>query len=153
MSQNNNQDTALKTVGTVVFAVIAFALLYNILGSRTGFGFYGQGLDFNGLIVSILALAVKLLWFVLVISLGAGVVILIKKHVVDEKKIDLSFIEKFCETGYTCPCCGSKLTAEFKFCPNCKASLKDTCAKCGKDLQVGWKCCPSCGTEKGTANE
>ncbi len=154
MTQNNSQDNTLKTIGLVGLTVIIFALLYNLLlGGRTGFGFsYGQGLNFNGLVASILVLAVKLLWFVFVISLVIGIVIIIKKYA-DEKKINLNFIEKLTDTGYSCPCCGTKLTADFKFCPNCKASLKETCAKCGKELQVGWQCCPSCGTERKATNE
>ena len=154
MSQNSNQDNALKTIGIAALAVIIFALIYNVLlGGRAGFSlniFSGQGFNLNGLIVSILGLAVKLLWLVFVISLVVGLVVIIKKFV-DEKKINLNFIEKLTETGYACPSCGTKLTAEFKFCPNCKASLKETCAKCGKELQVGWKCCPACGAERKTA--
>ncbi len=156
MSQNNNQDNTLKTVGIIALAVIIFALMYNLfLGGRTGFSFNlysGRGLDLSAFIASILVLAVKLLWLLFVISLVVGLVIVIKKFI-EEKKINLKFIEKLTETGYACPSCGTKLTAEFKFCPNCKASLKDTCTKCGKDLQVGWKCCPSCGTERKAPKE
>lgn len=156
MSQNNNQDTTLKTIGIVALSVVLFALLYNLLlGGRSGFGFemgYASGYGLNSLIASILVIAVKLLWLTFVVSLVIGIVLVAKKFIVDEKKINLNFLN-LTETGYACPCCGTKLTAEFKFCPNCKASLKETCTKCGKDLQVGWNCCPSCGTEKTAAKD
>lgn len=151
---NNNQDNTLKTLGVVALSVIIFAVLYNLLlGGRSGFGLemgYNSGGGLNSLIGSVLGLAVQLLWVVFIVSLVAGLVLLVKKHIGDEKLIHLSFLN-LTDAGSKCPCCGTKLTAEFKFCPNCKASLKETCAKCGKDLQPGWNCCPSCGTEKTAA--
>lgn len=151
MSQNNGQDTTLKNIGVAALGVIIFALLYNlILGGGSGFGFemhYGQGtgLNLNNLLGGILVLAVKLLWLVLVVSLVLGFVSLIKK-LSEENKIDLSFMQKIVSTGTTCPECGTYVNNEFKFCPNCKANLKQVCANCGTQLQAGWKCCPSCGT-------
>jgi hypothetical protein len=150
MSQNNNQDNTIKTIGIAALSVIIFAVLYNLLlGGRGGFGFgmgYNSGFGLNSLIGSILGLAVQLLWLVFIVSLVVGGVLLVKKHLLDEKKINLDFLN-LTGKGSTCPCCGTKLTTEFNFCPNCKASLKETCAKCSKDLQMGWKCCPVCGTE------
>lgn len=151
---NNNQDTTLKTIGVISLSVVIFALLYNLLlGGRSGFGFgmgYNSGFGLNALIASVLIIAVKILWLAFVVSLIVGVVIIVKKYAVGEKKINLNFLN-LTDTGYICPCCSAKLTAEFKFCPNCKASLKETCTKCGKDLQVGWNCCPTCGTERNAA--
>lgn len=102
--------------------------------------------DVNSLIVSVLAIAVKLLWLTFIVSLVIGLIMFIKKTI-NGKKIDLRFSND-ARSGYACPCCGTKLTADFKFCPNCKASLKEKCVKCGKDLQVGWNCCPACGTAR-----
>ena len=156
MTQNNNHENTLKTVGIVALAVVAFALLYNLLlGGRAGFGFdmgYNYGWGLNTLIAYVLAVAVKLLWLTFIVSLVIGTVTVMKKYTVDEKKINLNFL-KFADDGYACPCCGTKLTAEFKFCPNCKASLKEKCVKCAKELQVGWNCCPACGTERKATKE
>lgn len=172
MSQNNKPDNTIKTIGIAALGVIAFAVLYNLfLGGRSGFGFsmnyggrmghdgmyaggYGamNGTDLNSIIASILNIALQLLWILFVIGLVVGAVLLFKKFLFEDKKLNLNFINKITD-GYTCPHCNTKLAAEFKFCPNCKASLKDICAKCGKELQVGWVCCPNCGTEKGTAKK
>lgn len=137
MTQNNNHDNTLKTVGIVALATIVFALLYNLLlGGRAGFGFdmgYNSGGGLNTLIASVLVVAVKLLWLTFIVSLVIGIAVIIKKYTVDEKKINLNFL-KGADDGYACPCCGTKLTAEFKFCPNCKASLKEKCVKCAKEL-------------------
>lgn len=153
MSHNNNdRDIALKAVIVTLLAAVIIVLSYNILtGGRTGFIFnlyLGQGLDISTLVASVLVIAVKLLWFVFIVSLIIGLVLVVKKHLLDEKQFKLNQAGKVSEHGYACPCCGTRLTAEFKFCPNCKASLKEICTKCGKELQVGWKCCPLCGAEK-----
>lgn len=121
MSQNNGQDATLKTVGTVALAVVVFALLYNILlgGGRTGLGLnlsYGWGFNLNSFLVSVLILAVKLLWLVLVISLVLGFIAVIKKYLFDDKNLNLCCVTK---TGSTCPNCGTKVDNEFKFCPGC----------------------------------
>lgn len=158
MSQNSNQDSTIKTLGIVSLAVIVFALLYNsLLGGRNGFGFHmsygyepGGFPDVNGIFASLLVLAVKLLWLVFVAALLAGLVMLVKKYL-NENKIDLSFISKVSQAGFNCPLCGAGVSSEFKYCPNCQASLKDTCFECGRDLLPGWKCCPTCGKEKKAA--
>lgn len=154
MSYNNknNQDAALKAVIITILAAVIVLFLYNLLaGGRTGFFFnlyYGQGLDINSLVASVLVIAVKLLWFIFIISLVIGLALVVKRHLLDKRQINRSLSGKPREPGYNCPCCGTRLTADFKFCPNCKASLKEICTKCGKELQVGWKCCPLCGAEK-----
>ncbi len=147
MSQNS-QDSTVRTIGIVALGVIILALLYNVLlGGRAGVGFnvyFSRGVDVNWLLTSILALAVKLLWVVVVISLVAGLAILVKKNVLDGQKINLSFIG----SAHVCPHCGAKLTDDYKFCPNCKTPLKEKCLQCGVELKTEWQCCPSCGTEK-----
>lgn len=148
MSQNNNRDNILKTVGIITLAIVVIAFLYNFLvGGQRGFSLnYSSGYGYNSLIAFVLVIAVKLLWLTFIISLVVGIIMFIKKTV-NGKKINLR-INNSAKDGYACPCCGTKLTADFKFCPNCKASLKEKCVKCGKDLQVGWNCCPACGTAR-----
>jgi len=153
MAQNNSQDTILRTLGITALSIIVFALIYNILlGGRAGYGFsmnygWGAGNDISVMLASLLTLAIKILWLVFVISLVAGTVILIKKYV-EEKKFDLSYFQNLTERGYNCSACGTNLKTGFRFCPNCKANLKESCQSCGRDLQEGWKCCPSCGKER-----
>lgn len=152
MSQNNNQDNTLRTLGIVALGVIVFALVYNtLLGGRSGFGFkMSFGMDnafgLNGALASVLVLAVQLLWVVFVVSVIAGLVVFAKKYL-EDNKIDLSSFTKLCPSGQSCPSCGAKVSAEFKYCPSCQASLKNTCSDCGKELLSGWKCCPDCGKE------
>lgn len=176
MSQNNNQETTIKTLGIVSLAVIIFALLYNsLLGGNRGFGFqmnygmghgrgygmnygmnygmgYGYGVggaqDINGIFASLFSLAVNLLWLVFVGALLAGVFILVKKYL-NENKVDLSFATKIYQSaGSQCPTCGAKVSDDFKYCPGCQSSLRETCAGCGREMLPGWKCCPSCGKER-----
>lgn len=148
MSQNNNRDSIFKTIGIITLAIVAIAFVYNFLsGGQGGLDLnYISGYGYNSLIAFILVIAVKLLWLTFIISLIIGIIMFIKKTV-NGKKINLRF-NSSTEGGYNCPCCGTKLTADFRFCPNCKASLKEKCVKCGKDLQVGWNCCPACGTAR-----
>lgn len=164
MSQNNNQEAAIKSLGIISLAVIIFALLYNsLMGGTRGFGFqmshgmgYGMGYgygagsaNFNGILASLLVLAWKLLWLILLGALLAGIVIFIKKYLND--KVDLSVVTKLYPTGCNCPSCGTKITQGFKFCPGCRVNIKESCAVCGRKLLPGWKCCPDCGHETGVA--
>lgn len=150
MTRGDNRDNLVKMLLIIFLTAVISIILYSLfLRQRLFFGlgiYYGQSLDINSLVTGSLVFVVKLLWLTFIISLVVGIVMVTKKYLVDGKKIGLVFTGPSDEQGYTCPCCGTRLTAEFKFCPNCKASLKDVCARCGKDLQVGWKSCPWCGT-------
>ncbi len=125
MSQNGKQENLLKTLGIVALALVVLVLLNNVLFVRQpGYGMHystGYGLGFNGLLATVFALAVKLLWFVFVISLVVGTVLFIKKYLFDDKKINLKFLEEIYETDPACPACGTKLKAEYRFCPGCGA--------------------------------
>jgi RNA polymerase subunit RPABC4/transcription elongation factor Spt4 len=45
-----------------------------------------------------------------------------------------------------CPTCGSAVSPEFAWCPNCGAALKDhPCAYCGQIVSPGDKTCNFCG--------
>lgn len=150
MSNNNKQENIWQLAGVVVLGFIALVLVYNeffTAGSGMGFNVYynpGGGLSLTGLITSILVLAVKVLKILLVVGLVVGSVLAAKKYLIDNKKLEFSFGSKEDDGTYKCPSCGTKLDAEFKFCPNCKTALNKKCA-CGKELQIGWKCCPHCG--------
>lgn len=148
---NNNRDIGMKTIFITLLSAIFLVLIYNVLSSH-GTGlisglYYGQEVDLNGFVISVLAIAVKLLWLIFAVSLIVGLIIFLRNNLTGEKRFKPT-IRQAAEDGYACPCCATRLTAEFKFCPHCKASLKDLCVKCGRELQVGWRCCPVCGTPK-----
>ena len=150
MSQNN-RDIGIKTIFITLMSAVFLVLIYNVLSSHgtgiiTGL-YYGQGINFNGFITTVLVIAVKLLWLIFGVSLIVGLIIFLRKNLTIDRRT-MPAIRQAGEDGYTCPCCATRLTAEFKFCPHCKASLKDLCVKCGRELQVGWRCCPICGSPK-----
>lgn len=152
MSQNkSNKDTGIKTIFITLLSAIFLVLIYNVLSGR-GTGiisglYYGQVTDLNGFVTMVLVTAVKLLWLVFIVSLIVGLIIFLRKNLTGGGQPG-PIIRQAGEDGYSCPCCATRLTAEFKFCPHCKASLKDLCVKCGRELQVGWRCCPICGAPK-----
>jgi hypothetical protein len=49
-----------------------------------------------------------------------------------------------------CPGCGTKISAEFRYCPYCHTQLRKVCASCGKALDLDWNICPYCGTSQGS---
>jgi RNA polymerase subunit RPABC4/transcription elongation factor Spt4 len=49
-----------------------------------------------------------------------------------------------------CPGCGTKISAEFRYCPYCHTQLKKVCVACGKALDLDWNICPYCGTSQGS---
>lgn len=155
MNQGQNYSSAIKTVGLVGLVLLALSLLSG-LGSGGGMGYgynmyYGRGggVGFGGILASVLVLFIKVLWFVLIVSLIIGLFVALKKYRFDFNKLDL--VDSLFNKGYACPGCGTKLAEDYKFCPKCKVSLKEVCGQCGRELQAGWKCCPSCGSENKAA--
>lgn len=125
MSQK--QDEIIKVLGIAVLALIVFALLGNLFGggqAGMGYGYgYGHGMgggsgtaNVNVLLASVFGLAVKLLWFVFVISLVVGLVLYIRKLLPEGTQINLGF---FNDAGHVCPSCQTKIRQGYKFCPGC----------------------------------
>lgn len=156
MTQNNNGNNHWRGLLAIFIGLIALWFLYNQL--TLGYGgpgyehmgrYYSSGSNINGLLLSLLALAIKVLWFLLVIGIVVGIFQTIKKYILTPGSIDLNpLLSKISGNGYTCPNCNETLSAEFKFCPNCKVSLKNTCSNCGNELLSSWNCCPICGNQK-----
>ncbi len=48
------------------------------------------------------------------------------------------------EESFHCPKCGSAVRREFKTCPYCMFSLRNTCESCQQELKPEWKICPYC---------
>ncbi len=53
-------------------------------------------------------------------------------------------IEVAPEETYQCPKCGAAVRQEFKICPYCTFSLRNTCESCEQELKPEWKICPYC---------
>ncbi|MDF1513774.1 MAG: zinc ribbon domain-containing protein [Anaerolineae bacterium] len=54
------------------------------------------------------------------------------------------------EEPEVCSGCGSKVNAEFSFCPYCHTHLKKACPACDRILELDWNICPYCGTSQGS---
>ena len=54
------------------------------------------------------------------------------------------------EEPEVCPGCGTKVSAEFQWCPYCHTQLKKVCVACDKALDLDWNICPYCGTSQGS---
>jgi ABC-type Fe3+ transport system permease subunit len=48
---------------------------------------------------------------------------------------------------YSCPQCGTTVSARFNFCPNCKYNLHPACPQCQREVSDTDKFCPFCATE------
>lgn len=55
-------------------------------------------------------------------------------------------IEIAADETFPCPKCGSVVNFEFKTCPYCTFTLRNTCQACGQDLNSAWTLCPYCST-------
>jgi len=135
MQGTGRNDKLLKTVGIVALVLIGLALLNSLLsGGRAGMGYqygmgygghygYQTGISLDGLIVLILALALKILWLALIVGLVIGVVIFIRKYL-DEQNISFNFLQNAAPVQSTCPECGAKLKKDYSFCPECGTPKK-----------------------------
>lgn len=132
-------------------------LSITVSSRSSGYGYYpyygsgmGRGMvsNVNWAVTPVLLLIIKLLWFVFIVSLIIGVVVVAKKYIFEDKKLNLGILDEFIAFGHECPCCGTKLGSEFNYCPACQAALKEPCSKCGKELKINWKYCPACGENR-----
>jgi len=48
---------------------------------------------------------------------------------------------------YSCPQCGTTVSARFNFCPQCNCKLHPACPKCQHSIHAGDKYCPNCAFE------
>lgn len=155
MSKPNNIQW--RNLGIVFAGIVILWLILNQLpaaNSGMGYGEMGNGhMNFyvstgpsiQDVILSVFSLALKALWALLILALFIGLFQIIRQK---SQGLDFkSFGESLVINSVSCPACSEKLEGDFRFCPNCKASLKETCADCGKELLPGWNCCPNCGEE------
>jgi len=64
----------------------------------------------------------------------------------------LRVVELAADETFLCPKCSSVVNREFKNCPYCAFTLRNTCQACSQDLNTEWTVCPYCSspTGKGT---
>jgi hypothetical protein len=48
---------------------------------------------------------------------------------------------------YSCPQCGTAISARFNYCPECKFNLHPTCPQCRREVRLGNHYCPHCSQE------
>jgi CheY-like chemotaxis protein len=65
----------------------------------------------------------------------------------------LRVIEIVADETFPCPKCGSMVNREFKSCPFCAFTLRNTCQACGQDLNSEWTLCPYCSAPSGIRKE
>ncbi|MDA8235598.1 MAG: zinc ribbon domain-containing protein [Clostridia bacterium] len=142
MTRKQNQENIWQIAAVVVLGAIAFVLVSNVLfPNRPG---YNSG-SLTAFITGILIFIVSILKILLVAGLVGGIILAIKKYLLDNEKPVLSFVSKDDVPDVLCPSCGALLNQESDVCPNCKMIWR---CSCGKELQTGWKVCPNCGTNQ-----
>lgn len=151
-----NDQPILKTVTIVVISILALGLIFMLFSGISGNGsMYGMngntmmGYQTTGLGLSvILAFLLKLLLFISVVGVVAGVFMFIKQNYSRQITEKIGTFKVSDKLYVDCPKCSTKVSEEFKFCPGCGEKLKPECVSCGAELKSEWKCCPSCGAEK-----
>lgn len=68
------------------------------------------------------------------------------KDILDNKKneTDFSYTKIWKLEENHCYKCNTPVSADFKYCPNCKTELKYKCNSCHKTIYTWWKICPYC---------
>ena len=64
----------------------------------------------------------------------------------------LRVVEIVADETFPCPKCSSMVNREFKSCPFCAFTLRNTCQACGQDLNAEWTLCPYCSAPTGIRN-
>lgn len=153
------KDPVLKGVTIIVLVIAAFGLVYYLFSGLFGFG-SNYGMTNNNRMAStgyssgIAGLPVILLKILLVASVGGliiGLIMYIKQSYGAGITAKLSEITTVSKKAINCSSCGTVVSSEFKFCPDCGGSVKSNCSSCGAELKNEWKCCPVCGNEVGIA--
>lgn len=67
-----------------------------------------------------------------------------------ERALEQEALLQAIEEPEVCPSCGSKVRAEFLYCPYCHTQLKKACVACERALQLDWNICPYCGAAQGS---
>lgn len=151
------KDPVFKGIVAVVLLLVGLGLLYylfaNIFGFNSGYvrmngysmmGYNGYGSGASGLLAGIL----KILLALSVIGVVIGLVMFIKQNYGKEIIEKLSNVKVKTFNTANCSNCGASVSGDYKFCPKCGKSVKETCSSCGIELKNEWKCCPACGKEK-----
>lgn len=141
-----NKDSTLKIIA---FSILGILILWiaNMLLFSTGNGInvnfrgyyggehmysgYGYGNGFNGTISVLLMFLIKVLFFVFVVALIVGLILMVKNSIFTPE--DIATIKGAFNSKNQTP--------------------KKVCDSCGKELDPKWKACPYCGKEVENTND
>lgn len=163
------KESLVKVIAVTVLALLGLSLLSTTFFSNNqipmGHGMMNRGhmgnVSGTGLLngtvgdvfIGLISLLMHLLWVFVLVALVLGLVFLGKKALEQNQAAKQSNTKAPTLTLGKCHNCGSEVSEEYKFCPECRASLKESCNDCGKELQRDWNCCPVCGKSKGAIDK
>ena len=150
------RESLLRIAAVVVLALLGMSMLagtffannpmyggQNVMGRQMGMG-SGTGFSpINGVQV-VLTWIMHLLWVFVLVALIIGAYLCFKKLYIATSTPHKPLVNQ----STVCGGCGLQVSEEFRYCPNCKLSLKSVCDHCSKPIRTNWKCCPYCGTKK-----
>ena len=66
-----------------------------------------------------------------------------------ERALEQEALLQAVEEPEVCPACGTKVRADYLYCPYCHTQLKKRCVACERILHLDWNICPYCGAAQG----
>lgn len=142
MQENFKNDPILKTLVTIILAVIALGITVHVFNGILGGGSYAGGMRNNGgyygygmyaasgfSLTGVLVFLIKLLLSISIIGLIVG----IGAYLLQNNNLSLKSFNFFNTTT-----AGNTQTAV----------VKEFCKNCGAEMKEQWKCCPLCGQER-----
>ena len=66
-----------------------------------------------------------------------------------ERALEQEALLQAVEEPEVCPACGTKVRADYLYCPYCHTQLKKRCVACDRILHLDWNICPYCGAAQG----
>ena len=157
MSDSFKNDPAIKAGASIVLSIavllIIIALFSGVMGNGSsemyGFNMNSYSMIGNGVqgisLIWILTILLKVLMFVSVIGLLAGVAVLLYQN--HSTILENFHTKRKGVSNKQCSNCNQPIPEEYTFCSECGAKVKQNCESCGAEIRTKWKCCPECGKE------
>lgn len=138
----SNNDSLIKSVGTILLGLIVFSLVYNVFfgpspahglgmagstggmhGAGGGMG-TGFGISLGSILAGILTILIELLSLLLIVGLVLGLWVVVKDYVLNDGENPFaSLTGSFNKPKMNCPKCGSSVNTRWDFCPDCGQPL------------------------------